>query len=170
MHFVGCVPDVLSRTLPTAVVSCTYGGFYMTADDWGWRPAGSCTPQFGSAEEMTAPTAFCRGDSQGNVVENARLIQEVMLWWCVWGEAANMRFMPEFVCWVFYGMVQDLAMDLRFFDRHKRNYLVQVKHLQRMWPFLQRSERCWSGRDLMPGAVMHCRWCSRCTATSRRRW
>ena len=30
---------------------------------------------------------------------------EVVLWWCVWGEAANMRFMPEFLSFVFYSLL-----------------------------------------------------------------
>lgn len=28
-------------------------------------------------------------------------IFEIVLWWCTWGEAGNMRFMPEFISWVF---------------------------------------------------------------------
>ena len=100
---------------------------------------GSCVPQCGGGgEEMDLAVAFRRGDSQGGVVENNRLIKEVLLWWCVWGEAANMRFMPEFICWVFYGMVQDLAMELILFNGHRRNYLVQVCSVGEVWVCVDR--------------------------------
>lgn len=26
----------------------------------------------------------------------------ILLWWCIWGEAGNCRFMPEYLSWVFY--------------------------------------------------------------------
>lgn len=31
---------------------------------------------------------------------------EIVLWWCIWGEASNMRFMPEFLSWVFYRLIR----------------------------------------------------------------
>lgn len=34
-------------------------------------------------------------------------IYEVVLWWCIWGEAANMRFIPEFLSWVFWSLVSE---------------------------------------------------------------
>ena len=30
--------------------------------------------------------------------------------WCVWGEAGNMRFMPEFLSWVYHQFVTELVL------------------------------------------------------------
>jgi len=39
------------------------------------------------------------------------LVFEVVLWWCIWGEAANMRFIPEFLSWVYYWLVNERDAD-----------------------------------------------------------
>ena len=56
-------------------------------------------------------------------------IYEIMLWWCVWGEAGNMRFMPEFISWVFHEFVHELEVPRtgqQKQDWSRRNYLDQV--------------------------------------------
>jgi hypothetical protein len=31
-----------------------------------------------------------------------KMLERIMLWWCMWGECANLRFMPELLSWAFY--------------------------------------------------------------------
>eukprot|EP01043_Picozoa_sp_COSAG02_P033360 COSAG02_NODE_2272_length_9263_cov_212.913902_3_plen_466_part_00 len=46
-------------------------------------------------------------------------IYEVVLWWCIWGEAANMRFIPEFLSWVFWSLVQRRDEPEEHFGRYE---------------------------------------------------
>ena len=47
------------------------------------------------------------------------LMYEVVLWWCIWGEAANMRFIPEFLSWVFWSLVQKRGASEDCFGRYE---------------------------------------------------
>jgi hypothetical protein len=35
-------------------------------------------------------------------LDDGTMVMEIVLWWCVWGEAANLRFMPECISYIFY--------------------------------------------------------------------
>eukprot|EP01049_Picozoa_sp_SAG25_P021559 SAG25_NODE_8069_length_441_cov_1.204678_2_plen_84_part_01 len=52
---------------------------------------------------MEESTLFNRNDDK--VTEQK--IFEIVLWWCTWGEAGNMRFMPEFISWVFHCLIRN---------------------------------------------------------------
>lgn len=59
----------------------------------------------------------------------SKYIHEIVLWWCVWGEAGNMRFMPEFISWIFYTFVRELKVPhtgQRRSSWERRDYLEQV--------------------------------------------
>ena len=113
------------------------------------RHGGGCTPEFchDADDAMHAETAFCRAaadtqmygadGTQVPIIGNQRKMNEIVLWWCVWGEAGNMRFMPEFISWVFYGLVSDLGRPTQYFPdaAKRRNYLVQV--IQPMYSYLK---------------------------------
>mgnify|MGYP003327003526 CR=1 FL=1 len=30
------------------------------------------------------------------------MVKDIVTWWCIWGEAANLRFMPELISWLHY--------------------------------------------------------------------
>jgi hypothetical protein len=53
---------------------------------------------------------YLRGDPNGEGTQQQKLF-EVTLWWCVWGEAGNMRFMPEFLAWVVHALLQKRDTD-----------------------------------------------------------
>lgn len=73
-----------------------------------------------------------------NLDSTHKKIHEIMLWWCVWGEAGNMRFMPEFISWVFHTFVRELKVP-HSGQRHeaweRRNYLDQV--IKPMYDYLK---------------------------------
>ena len=54
-----------------------------------------------------------RGDA-----DTSTRLYEVVLWWCIWGEAANMRFTPEFLSWVFWSLVQNRYSSETYFGRY----------------------------------------------------
>lgn len=48
------------------------------------------------------------------------LVKNIVLWWCIWGEAANLRFMPELISWLYYKLAQGTP------QLPNPSYLVQV--------------------------------------------
>ncbi len=55
---------------------------------------------------------------------------EVVLWWCIWGEAANMRFIPEFLSWVFWSLVHKRSGQEQYFGRYE-NGQGFLRHVMR---------------------------------------
>jgi hypothetical protein len=41
-------------------------------------------------------------DTEDGAAYESTKIKEIVLWWCIWGEAANLRFMPECLSYIFY--------------------------------------------------------------------
>ncbi|CAN0431472.1 unnamed protein product, partial [Ectocarpus sp. 12 AP-2014] len=51
------------------------------------------------------------GDSGRDKLEEDALMMDLMLWLCMWGEAGNLRHMPECLCFLFHKMMQhNMAM------------------------------------------------------------
>ncbi|CAB1098159.1 GT48 [Ectocarpus sp. CCAP 1310/34] len=51
------------------------------------------------------------GDSGRDKLEEDALMMDLMLWLCMWGEAGNLRHMPECLCFLFHKMMQhNIAM------------------------------------------------------------
>lgn len=59
------------------------------------------------------------GRRGGEVSGISTRLYEVVLWWCIWGEAANMRFVPEFLSWVFWSLVQERRTVETYFGRYE---------------------------------------------------
>lgn len=68
-------------------------------------------------QNMKISDAYARrGDEDSGI---STRLYEVVLWWCIWGEAANMRFMPEFLSWVFWSLVQNRDTRDTYFGRYE---------------------------------------------------
>jgi hypothetical protein len=56
------------------------------------------------------------------IEEQNRLMTDTCLWWLLWGEAANLRFMPELISFMFYTAKNDMNQD-RTSQRSEGDYL-----------------------------------------------
>ncbi|CAN0381419.1 unnamed protein product, partial [Phaeothamnion confervicola] len=70
----------------------------------GWCDSMSVTPQF-------APV---RGGGGGGVsgaerAEQEALVTDIILWLCIWGEASNLKHMPECLCFLYHKMMQEFV-------------------------------------------------------------
>lgn len=66
----------------------------------------------GSAWEFFGVWGFTSDMNEGNWVCNAQL-HRLLLWYLIWGEASNLRFAPELLCFLFYCMSNALLLSTR---------------------------------------------------------
>eukprot|EP01047_Picozoa_sp_COSAG01_P068015 COSAG01_NODE_9733_length_2359_cov_82.567699_1_plen_550_part_10 len=86
---------------------------------------GSLGPHKGESNHRAAEEANAEELSRARTDQ----LQNLALWWCIWGEAASVRFMPEFLCFIFFAAVQQAKQvshgDRRSTVTHLFGHVVQ---------------------------------------------
>lgn len=75
----------------------------------------------GWCKNLKIPPRFCPPDGGSREQEVDALFCDIVLWLCIWGEAANLRHMPECLCFLYHKMMEEYLVN-RYQDDTKSLY------------------------------------------------
>lgn len=103
----------------------------------------------GNAWEFFGMCGFTSDMNESSWVCNAQL-HHLLLWYLIWGEASNLRFTPELLCFLFYCMSNALMLSTQS-DSEVRNLKAERQHVYREKQAHSTTGCDIGGRDELPG-------------------